>query len=176
MDPFGRLELAGNERWFLAHTLPRSERRAQFHLNAQGFRTYAPWILKTVRHARQFRSGHAPLFPGYLFLILDLGRDRWSCVRSTVGVASIICQDQRPLPVPTGIVEGLIAHTDAGNVTRLDTGLATGGQVRILSGPFAQLVGKLERLDEAGRVRVLLDIMGTVVPVALHRAALAPAV
>jgi transcriptional antiterminator RfaH len=82
----------------------------------------------------------------------------------------------RPKPVPAGIVEGLIAQTDAKNVTRLDAGLATGRSVRILSGPFAQLVGTLERLDDAGRVRVLLEIMGTAVPVALHRAALAPAV
>ena len=176
MHSFDRLELAGDERWFLVHTLPKSERRAQFHLNAQGFRTYAPWILKTVRHARQFRTVHAPLFPGYLFLILDLGRDRWSCVRSTVGVASVISQDQRPLSVPSGIVEGLIAQTDTGNVTRLDGGLAMGAPVRILSGPFAQFVGTLERLDDAGRVRVLLEIMGTTVPVALHRTALAPAV
>jgi transcription elongation factor/antiterminator RfaH len=176
LHSFDRLELAGNERWFLVRTAPKSERRAQFHLNAQGFRTHAPWILKTVRHARQFRSVHAPLFPGYLFIILDLGRDRWLCVRSTVGVASVICRDNRPLPVPAGIVEGLIAQTDATNVTRLDSGLAPGAPVRILSGPFAQLVGTLERLDDAGRVRVLLDIMGTAVPVALQRAALAPAV
>ena len=100
----------------------------------------------------------------------------WLCVRSTVGVASMICRDNRPVPVPAGIVEGLIAQTDATNVTRLDSGLALGAPVRILSGPFAQLVGTLERLDDAGRVRVLLNIMGTAVPVALQRAALAPAV
>jgi hypothetical protein len=36
-------------------------------------------------------------------------------------------------------------------------------------------VGSLERLDDAGRVRVLLELMGTVVPIATHRSALAPA-
>ena len=176
MNSFDRLELAGDKRWYLVRTAPKSERRAQFHLNAQGFCTYAPWIVKTVRHARQFRSVHAPLFPGYLFIILDLGRDRWLCVRSTVGVASMICRDNRPVPVPTGIVEGLIAQTDATNVTRLDSSLTPGASVRILSGPFAQLVGMLERPNDSGRVWVLLDIMGTAVPVALQRAALAPAV
>jgi len=47
--------------------------------------------------------------------------------------------------------------------------------VRILSGPFANFVGKLERLDAAGRIRVLLDMMGTAVPVALRRSAICPA-
>ncbi len=80
--------LAGNERWFLAHTQPKSELKAGLHLGAQGFRTYLPQIEKTVRHARQLRTVQAPLFPRYLFVILDLDRDRWLSVRSTVGQRS----------------------------------------------------------------------------------------
>ena len=166
--------LAGNERWFLAHTLPKSERKAEWHLGAQGFRTYLPQFRKTIRHARQLRTVQAPLFPRYLFVILDLERDRWLSVRSTLGVSRLFTyQDGRPIPVPVGIVE-LIEQCD-GNVTRLDTRLVKGQHVRILSGPFADFVGTLERLDEAGRVQVLLGMMGTSVPVTLHRSALAPA-
>jgi transcription elongation factor/antiterminator RfaH len=168
------LTLEDGERWFLAHTLPKGERRAEMHLRAQGFRTYLPQIKKTVRHARQFRTAQAPLFPRYMFLILDLSRDRWLSVRSTVGVASLFTCQGLPVPVPEGVVEALIAHSDEG-LTILDVGLAKGQPVRILSGPFANLVGTLDRLDSAGRTRVLLDIMGTAVPVAIHRAALSPA-
>jgi transcription elongation factor/antiterminator RfaH len=145
------------------------------HLGAQGFRPFLPQIRKTIRHARQLRTVRAPLFPRYMFVILDLGRDRWLSVRGTVGVSSLItCQD-RPVPVPNGVVEALIARTDQANLTRFDAGLTTGQTVRILSGPFAEFVGTLERLDAAGRVRVLLTMMGTAVPVALHRSALLPA-
>jgi transcriptional antiterminator RfaH len=174
VDVGGRA-LAGNERWFLAHTLPKSERKAELHLGAQGFRTYLPQIRKTIRHARQLRTIQAPLFPRYLFVILDLERDRWLSVRSTVGVSRLFTHhDGRPVPVPVGIVESLIGQAD-GSLTRLDTGLTKGQHVRILSGPFADLVGTLERLDQAGRVRVLLQMMGTAVPVTLHRSALSPA-
>jgi transcription elongation factor/antiterminator RfaH len=167
--------LAGNERWFLVHTRPKSERKAEWHLRAQGFRTYIPQIRKTIRHARQLRTVLAPVFPGYLFIVLDLARDRWLSVRSTVGVARLFThQDGRPVPVPDGIVESLVEQTD-GNVTRLDAGLVKGQSVRILSGPFADFMGTLERLDEAGRVQVLLQMMGTAVPVTLHRSALSPA-
>jgi transcriptional antiterminator RfaH len=72
-------------------------------------------------------------------------------------------------------VEGLIARTDEANLTLFDAGLSTGQTVRILSGPFTDFVGTIERLDEAGRVRVLLDMMGSAVPVALRRTALFPA-
>jgi len=164
----------GNERWFLAHTRPRCELKAEFHLRAQGFRTYLPQIRKTVRHARQLREARAPLFPSYLFLVLDLGRDRWLSVRSTIGVSSLVTCNERPIPVPVGVVESLIERSDH-NVIRLDNGLVEGQSVRILSGPFADFVGTLERLDDAGRVRVLLEMMGTAVPVALHRSVLSPA-
>ena len=169
-----RLVLAGSERWFLAHTQPRSEHRAELHLGAQGFRSYLPRIERTIRHARRLRTVRAPLFPRYLFVALDLGRDRWLSIRSTVGVSRLFTQDGRPVPVPGGIVEALIAQSD-GACTRLDAGLVAGQSVRILTGPFAELVGTLDRLDDAGRVRVLLELMGTEIPVTLHRSALAPA-
>jgi transcription elongation factor/antiterminator RfaH len=169
------LALEGEERWFLVHTLPRSEAQAQMHLHWQGFRTHLPLALKTVRHARRLKTVRTPLFPRYLFTIVDLGRDRWLSIRSTVGVSSLFTCGDRPIPVPEGIVESLIARTDGSNLTRLDADLTPGQSVRILTGPFADFVGRLERLDESGRVRVLLDMMGTAVPVALHRSALSPA-
>jgi transcription elongation factor/antiterminator RfaH len=169
------LALERNERWYLVHTLPHNERRAQLHLGAQGFRTHFPTMQKTIRHARQLRTVRAPLFPRYIFLILDLGRDRWLSVRSTLGVSSLFTCEDRPVPVPEGIVETLIANSDEANLALFTNGLATGQSVRILSGPFANFVGTLERLDAAGRVRVLLDMMGTAVPVALRRSAICPA-
>jgi transcription elongation factor/antiterminator RfaH len=166
--------LSENERWYLVHTLPNGERKAEFHLGAQGFRAYLPQIQKTVRHARQLRTVRAPLFARYLFVILDPERDRWLSVRSTIGVSRLFTQEGRPVPVPVGIVEALIEQAD-GELTRLDAGFVKGQNVRILSGPFADFVGPLARLDQAGRVQVLLELMGTSVPVTIHRSALAPA-
>ena len=177
LDPRARktLELEGNERWFLVHTLPHCERKAEMHLRAQGFRRFLPQIQKTIRHARQLRTVRAPLFPRYMFVILDLGRDRWLSVRSTIGVSSLFTCEDGPVPVPEGVVEALIQRTDEANLTLFNSGLVPGQSVRILAGPFVDFVGTLERLDGAGRVQVLLDMMGSAVRVALHRCALSPA-
>jgi transcription elongation factor/antiterminator RfaH len=169
------LTLDGDERWFLVHTLPRSEQRARLHLEAQGFTTHLPQVSKTIRHARQLRTVLAPLFARYLFIILDVGRDRWLSVRSTFGVSCLFTCDGRPVPVPVGIVEALISHTGDANLALFDDGLHKGQQVRVMSGPFADFVGTLERLDENGRVRVLLKMMSTTVPVAIDRSRLLPA-
>ena len=169
------LVLGGGERWYLAHTLPRCEPRARFHLRAQGFRTFSAEFLKTVRHARQLRTVRAPLFPSYIFVILDVNRDRWLSIRSTVGVSSLFSCGGRPTPVPIGIVESLIGRTDKSDVTRLDFDLIEGQSVRILTGPFADLVGRLKSLNSSSRVRVLLQIMGGEIPVTVRPSILVPA-
>lgn len=166
--------LVGNKRWFLVHTLPKRERKAEFHLRAQGFRVYLPQIQKTIRHARQLKTIQSPVFPRYLFVALDLTRDRWLSVRSTIGVSYVFTQNGQPCPVPAGVVEALIGRS-VDNIVRLDSSLVAGRLVRILSGPFTDFVGTLKNLDGSGRTRILLDVMGASVPVALNRAVLAPA-
>jgi transcription elongation factor/antiterminator RfaH len=167
------VEVSGNEKWFLVHTLARGEFRAQMHLGVQGFKTFLPQIVKTVRHARQLRTVRAPFFPRYLFVALDLDRDRWLSIRSTFGVAHLIASDDRPLAVPRGIVESLIDRSADGNLLSPED-LRTGQRVRIVSGPFVGLVGTLERLDDKGRVRVLLQLMSAAVAVGIERTRLLP--
>jgi len=169
------LELKPGERWFAARVLPHRETTAQINLQRQGLRSFAPKVPRTVRHARVLRNVLAPLFPGYIFVILDLSIQRWRAVNSTIGVASLIMGVDRPTPVPMGVVEALVISSEASGLVRLDGGLEIGQEVRILSGPFAETLCRLVHLDEKGRVRVLLEIMGGQVPVQLDRRQVAPA-
>ena len=79
------------------------------------------------------------------------------------------------MPVPSGVIEGLVVSCESRGVVRLDDGLEIGQNVRILSGPFAETLCRLSHLDDRGRVRVLLEIMGMEVAAQLDRSAIAPA-
>jgi transcription antitermination factor NusG len=171
----GRLDLESGERWFVARVHPHRESTAQLNLHRLGFRSFAPRVRRAVRHARKLRNVLAPLFPGYIFLILDLSRDRWRCVNSTFGVASLIMGVEQPIPVPQGIVETLVAATESSGTVRLDSDLEIGQKLRILSGPFAETLCRLVHLDDRGRVRVLLEFMGAEVSARLDRSSVAPA-
>jgi transcriptional antiterminator RfaH len=168
---------AGGQRWFAVHSLPHRESGAQQQLENQGFHTFLPRCLKTRHHARKLETVLAPIFPRYLFVVLDLDRDRWRSVNGTFGVARLVMiADDRPQPVPYGVVEALIALADDRDVLRFDGGsrLAVGQKVRILTGAFAEQIGLLQRLDDNGRVRLLLDIMGGGIAVTVPSAALVP--
>ena len=158
----------------MARVLPHREASAQFNLHRQGYRSFAPGLRRTIRHARTMRNVIAPLFPGYIFVILDLSADRWRCVNSTIGVASLIMGVEQPTPVPPGIVEALVAATESSGTVRLDRDLEIGQKLRILSGPFAETLCRLAHLDDKGRVRVLLEFMGAEVSARLDRSCVAP--
>ena len=166
-------QLAQGPRWYVVHTRPNSERKAELNLDAQGFNTFLPQIDRTIRHARRLTTVRRPLFPRYLFVRLDT-QDRWLSVYGTIGVSRLVTQEGRPVAVPFGIVESLLAHSNVG-LTRLDHSLIQGQRVRILFGPLADFTATVLRLDARRRVDVLLEIMGAAVPVSVDRRALAPA-
>ncbi len=152
--------LSGGERWYAVHTLPFAEARAEVQLHRQGFRTFQPKRHKTVRHARKSTTVEAPFFPRYLFIVLDLSRHQWRSVNGTFGVSRLVMRGDQPHPVPRQVVEALIAAADARGILQFGDKLQVGGPVRLMAGPFAEQLAILDRLDDAGRVRVLLDILG----------------
>ena len=159
----------GEGRWYAVSTLRHRERQAEANLVRQGFKVFAPLCRKTVRHARRLTTKHAAYFPGYLFIALDLERDRWRSVNGTIGVRSLVMAGESPSAAPIGLVEQLIEHTDASGLLNLRFALEAGAEVLLLSGPFATLIGRFEKLSADGRVRVLLDIMNGTIPVLVDR-------
>lgn len=162
------------ERWYAVHTLPRSEAMAEAHLTRQGFRNFLPRVLGTRRHARRIETIRVPLFPRYGFVSLDLMRDRWRSVNGTTGVASLVMAQDRPMPVPRGIVEGLVAAMSADGLVDFDWGFRPGDTVRVTAGPFAGALGELKRLTPSGRVEMLLSLLNATVRVNVARDVLEP--
>jgi transcriptional antiterminator RfaH len=168
--------LRSGERWYAVHTLPFAEKRAEAQLANQQFRAFLPKRHKTIRHARKLSTVVAPFFPRYLFVALDLERQQWRSVNGTIGVSSLVMAGERPTAVPHGIVESMLGAADAGGLLRLCQDLKIGSVVRLAAGPFAEQLGILDRMDDSGRVRVLLNILGRQVPVSVNRAHALPAV
>ncbi|HEX2448772.1 MAG TPA: transcription termination/antitermination NusG family protein [Methyloceanibacter sp.] len=168
------LALEGGERWYVVRTQPHREAQAARQLENQAFRVFLPRFFKSRRQARKFETVLAPLFPRYLFIVLDLRRDRWRSVNGTFGVDRLLMRAGEPEPVPRGLVEQLAFAANANSAVRFSLGLKEGQTVRLTAGPFAELMGKIESLDDQGRVRILLEIMGGTVPVVLSGTIVSP--
>ena len=159
-----------NKRWYVVQTIVRQEPRANAQLRAQGFEVFLPRVQRTIRHARQLRTVLSAAFPGYLFVRLDLKRDRWRSINGTIGVSRLIMGEDLPIAAPVGVVETIFDYVDQTGVAHFDRDLVEGQAVRIKAGPLANSLGELVRLDANGRVRVLLEIMGGRVEAKVARA------
>lgn len=161
-------------RWFAVECQPRKEVLAQTNLERQGFRSFLPRLRKTVRHARTTREILTPLFPRYLFVSLDLAHDRWRSVFGTFGVARLVTDGFWPVPLPKGVVEDLATITAQSGAVEFSAEIKSGEKVRLLTGPFAETIGHLVRLDDAGRAQVLLELLGSERQVSVPSSSLAP--
>lgn len=150
------------QRWYVAHTQPNAEAKAVFHLERQGFTAYLPRYLKQRRHARRTEIVPASVFPRYLFVAMDLEAARWRAIRSTIGVSHLVCNGDRPMPVPHGIVEDIRARQDEHGYVILGRQIPfrQGDAVRIGAGAFADQVGLFECMSDEERVVLLLELLG----------------
>src|SRR5690349_9957807 len=135
--------MTAGRRWYVVHTQPQHETRADFNLRRQGFRTYLPRYLRNRRHARRTELVVRPLFPRYLFVALDLACDRWRNIQSTFGVTHLVVAGEAPVPVPDGVVDAIRAREDNEGYVRLGlpAGVGPGSEVRLIDGIFADAKG-----------------------------------
>lgn len=166
--------VTSSARWYAVKCQPNREAMAALHLGNQNFQVFLPRGQRVRRHARKVDIVLAPFFPGYLFVCLDLTRDRWRCVNSTYGVSNLVMQGAAPAAVPIGIIEQLQARCDARGVLDMDIKLKPGQPVRIMTGALADFVGELECHGAADRVRVLLTILGKPTSVVLPLTSVVP--
>jgi len=150
-------------RWYLIHSKPGAEREAQLHLQRQQYQTYLPRLAQRVRCQGRFLVRVGALFPRYLFLQLDEGRQCLTPVRSTSGVASVVRFGAQFATVPDGIIDRLRAREDPHTGLHslcLPERLERGARVRVDGGAFSGLEGVFERAEGTDRVVVLLTLLG----------------
>ncbi|MFZ4072307.1 MAG: transcription termination/antitermination protein NusG [Caulobacterales bacterium] len=159
--------IEGGDRWFAVRSQPRKEALAKVHLDRQGFAAYLPLWPAPLKKTRTAPDGPRPFFPSYLFVRLNLGRDRWRAVNSTIGVLRLVQFGEQPSPTPDGFIEQMMARTGADGVVGFADPLCRGDKVKVLGGPFDQAIGTFERQEAQDRVTVLLSLLAREVWVTL---------
>ena len=107
------------------------------------------------------------IFPGYILVRMILDDNSWLAVRTTQGVTSFVGIGNKPTPISDQEVATIIRFTQEEAPTYKQV-FAVSDTVKIIDGPFAEFIGKIDSLDEEkGKVRVLVSIFGRETPVEL---------
>jgi len=163
------MTIAPDSCWYVVQTRPHSENKASAHLLRQGFEVYLPRYLKQRRHARRVDTVTVPLFPNYLFVAVDISTQRWLSIQSTIGVARLVRDGDRPAPVPHQVIAALKGREDARGLIQLDRAprFSPGDPVRVVNGALYDCLGLYQGMSGEARVAILLDLLGRKVRVTL---------
>ncbi len=118
----------------------------------------------------------ASLFPGYIFVQSSGSMHDFRPIRGTYGVRGVLTgAGGLPVAMPAPIMGDILSRSQDGVMSSLLGKFPAGSTAQILSGPFANRLVVIERLDAAGRVRVLFEILGGQTSLAISPSNLAPA-
>lgn len=142
--------------WYVAYTLLRHEKAVADRLKDQGVETYLP-LYSSIRDWNHRRvEVELPLFPGYVFVKMII-TDRVR-VLAHPGVIRLVGFNGSAVALPDGEVEKLRSSLAFWKAEPYPF-LVAGKQVKIKSGPFAGLVGRIIRRKGKMRLIVSLDFI-----------------
>jgi len=155
-------ERVEDRKWYVVHTNPKQEERANSNLVAWGIETLHA-KLKMRRH-NQFTGVPTfitqPLFPRYLFAKFN-AREQLSKILFTRGVHDVVCFGDSPACVSEDIIDVIRARIDQNGFVKVNDDLKPGDRVVISGGPLKNLIGVFEReVKGSERIMILLTAIG----------------
>jgi transcription antitermination factor NusG len=145
------------EHWYAVSVRSRHEKLVTRHLAHQGLNYFLP-LYRSVRRWKDRRKElDMALFPGYVFVNLDL-RDRLGVLQAP-GVLEFVTFQGQPAAVPDSEIRALESSLSAGLRPRPHPYLRKGKRVRVKSGPLTNSEGIMVRRKEGFRLVLSINLL-----------------
>jgi transcriptional antiterminator NusG len=164
-------------RWYVVHTYSGHENRVAAtlkqrveseHLEDKILEVLVPTQEKIEIRGGKKETVKEKIFPGYILVKMVLDDASWLAVRTTQGVTSFIGMSSKPTPISEAEVKSIVDFMQQGGQPTYKQIFSEGDTVKIVDGPFAEFIGKIDSVDkERGKVKVLVSIFGRETPVEL---------
>ena len=148
--------------WYAVHTHVNKESLSEINLIRQNFITYLPKYKKIIKHARKISTVVRPLFPRYLFVKLDLVKQRWHLINSTYGVNVLITMEEKPVKILDKIINEIKSYDNSDVIANISpySSMTMGEEVNILEGIFSGRKAIFDGLTDDNRIKVLFNLLG----------------
>jgi len=163
--------------WYVVHTYSGHENRVAASLKQRIESEHLEHkildVLVPTQEKIEIRSGKKEnvkekIFPGYILVRMVLDDLSWLAVRTTQGVTSFVGMSNKPTAIPDREVKSIVSYMTQGAQPTYKTTFSENDTVKIIDGPFAEFIGKVESVDkERGKIKVLVSIFGRETPVEL---------
>ncbi len=161
-----------DKKWYVVNTYSGHEKKVQEKLlmraNSMNMQDYIFRVIVPERTEVEVKDGVTKekvkkLFPGYVLVEMVMTDEAWFVVRNTPGVTGFIGSSgkgAKPTPLQPYEVDKIL---NSMGMSRLEVSsdINVGDTIKITSGPFANMEGKIAEIDkENSKLIVLLDLFG----------------
>jgi len=163
--------------WYVIHTFTGHENKVKTSIErraaAQGIVYKVQRILVlTEEEMTGVRGGKKQIrkhkvYPGYVFIEMDLDDETRFLVRNTPGVTGFVGPDKQPIALQPNEIKTILEQVEAPEAP-IKVMWENGMVVRVTSGPFADFQGMIEEVNiPKEQLRVLISLFGRDTPVTL---------
>lgn len=159
-----------NKEWYVVNTYAGHENKVKENLEKRvetmGLQDALFRIVVAEEKTIEYKNGKEVekvhnLFPGYLFVEMIMTDDAWYVVRNTPGVTGFIGSSgggAKPFPVAEEEIDSILRKLGISD-KKVNIDFGVGDTVKILSGPFANLEGKVVELDKDEQIAVVNTVL-----------------
>ena len=160
------------KQWYVVNTYSGHETKVkeklEMRIQSMGMQNYIFRVIVPETTEIEIKDGKQKektkkMFPGYVLVEMIMTDEAWFVVRNTPGVTGFIGSSgkgAKPFPLQPYEVDKIL--NDMG-MSRLEvnTDLKEGTLVKVISGPFSGMEGKIDSVDkDNNKLIVLLDLFG----------------
>jgi transcription antitermination factor NusG len=139
-----------NEQWFAFRVRPRHEKAVSIALRERECSEFLPLIREKRNWANRQRHVDLPLFPGYIFCLVE--RFSMLPILSTPGVIDVVRAGASPVAADTAEIEALRLAIDSRVPMERCSYMEVGNTVEIIQGPLSGLRGLLVNVRKSHRL------------------------
>ena len=158
--------------WYVVNTISGYEykvkEKLEMHINSMEvddniFRVIVPEQKEVEYKDGVKKEKVKKMFPGYVLVEMVMSDEAWYIVRNTQGVTGFIGSSgkgAKPIPLLPQEVDRILGNM---GMSRLDLSkdMEVGKKVKIVDGPFKDMIGKIDSIDLKQQIlTVLIDLFG----------------
>ena len=169
-------QIGGERNWYAIHTYAGYENAVARNLKQRIeslamedriFNVIVPTEKKIKIKGGKRIEEEEKIYPGYVLVDMIVTDDSWYVVRNTPRVTGFVGSGVFPVPLEKKEVDTLFARMNKDEVKHT-IDLAINEMVKITDGPFKDLEGRVNEVDDnRGKVKVLVSMFGRETPVEL---------
>lgn len=170
-------EQTGERHWYAIHTYSGYEnavlRNLKQRIESLGVEDKIFNVVVPVEKKIKIKGGkrvevEEKVYPGYILVDMIVDDDSWFVVRNTPRVTGFVGAGVTPVPLTQKEIDYLLGQMSGDHIARHNIDLEIGETVVINDGPFKELEGSVNEIDqERGKVKVMVSLFGRETPVEL---------